>query len=178
MGRLPEKAEVFIGVGSNLGDREGTIKKAVSFLADNPLIDVEKISSLIETEPIGVPPQPTYLNGVIKLRTYLSPVKLLCILQSLELTLGRTRMIKNGPRTIDLDILLYGNEMIDTPLLKIPHPRMREREFVLKPLAEIAPEITQSLEGAWPIVKGKVSGWKLSNIKKMEGEIRKINIER
>jgi 2-amino-4-hydroxy-6-hydroxymethyldihydropteridine diphosphokinase len=139
--------EVFIGIGSNLGDREKNIKEAIKFLENNERIKVEKISSLIETEPQGGPPQPDYLNGVIKIKTDLSAQDLLCYLQEIERKLGRVRTVKNGPRIIDLDILLYGKEKIDEDNLKVPHPKMFERDFVLRPLFEIEPQIKSKLEG-------------------------------
>lgn len=131
---------VFIGIGSNLGERQANINLAIELLAKVEGVFIEKISSIIETEPVGGPPQPKYLNGVLKINTGLSPQELLSVLQEIENKLGRKREIKNGPRTIDLDILLYGNKVLDEPNLKIPHPRMFEREFVLKPLLEIEPE--------------------------------------
>lgn len=131
--------EVFIGLGSNLGDREKNIKEAIRLLESNPKIKIEKISSLIETEPQGCPPQPNYLNGIIKIKTSLYPEELLYFLQEIENKLGRKRLIKNGPRTIDLDILLYGEEELNKDNLKVPHPRMFKRDFVLKPLLEIEP---------------------------------------
>jgi len=127
---------VFIGIGSNLGDRLANINNAINYLRSDKGIIVEKISSFIETAPVGAP-GPEYLNGVIKITTDLPPKTLLIVLQNIEKKLGRYRPFKNAPRTIDLDILLYGGEVIDEPDLKIPHPRMYEREFVLKPLREI-----------------------------------------
>lgn len=137
--------EVFISIGSNLGNREENIQKAITFLKKNPCVEVEKVSSLIETEPQGCPPQPLFLNGVIKIHTSLLAADLLRLLQDIERTLKRARTVINGPRTIDLDILLYGEEIIDEPTLKVPHPRMFEREFVLKSLREIEPEIMQRM---------------------------------
>ena len=135
----------FIGIGSNLGDREENIRKAINFLKRNSKIAVEKISSIIETEPEG-PPQGKYLNGVIKIRTDYSPKELLDALQRIERRMGRKREVRFGPRVIDLDILLYGEEIIDEPDLKIPHPRMFERKFVLGPLFEIEPGIEKILK--------------------------------
>lgn len=132
---------VFIGIGSNLGDREKNIANAIDCLKNEPKITIEKISSIIETVPVGGPPQNKYLNGVIKISTVLSPENLLEVLQNIENKLGRKRSLRFGPRTIDLDILLYDDRIIDNPRLKIPHPRMYEREFVLKPLFEIEPEV-------------------------------------
>ena len=102
---------------------------------------VLKRSTVIETDPAGGPPQDKFLNAVVKVSTELSPLELFSVCQSIERELGRVRDVANGPRTIDLDILLYDHLTIDTPQLKIPHPRMREREFVMKPLKEIEPDL-------------------------------------
>ncbi len=134
----------FIGVGSNLGDREASIKKAVSLLR-KAKIKIIKKSSLTETRPIGGPKQGKFLNGAIEVETGLGPFKLLKSLKTIEKKLGRTRAAKNSPRIIDLDILFYGDEVIRTSRLTIPHPRMRQRSFVIRPLKEIAPEIVKSM---------------------------------
>lgn len=134
---------VFIGIGSNLGDRLENIHKAIKCLRDTNGIEIEKISSIIETEPVGSQPQGKFLNGVVKIKTDLFSQEMLTILQDIENKLGRVRTIKNGPRTIDLDILLYGNQIVNEPDLKIPHPRMLERNFVMRPLLEIEPEIAE-----------------------------------
>jgi len=130
---------VFIGLGSNLGDREDYINKAINCLKETSNITVEKVSSIIETEPQDVAGQGKYLNAVIKLETNFAALDLLKKMQSIEDSLGRVRTFKNvhRPRTIDLDILLYGEEVIDEPELKVPHPRMFERKFVIEPLLEI-----------------------------------------
>ena len=133
--------EVFIGIGSNLGDRAVNIEKAVARITANPQIDDVVLSSLIDTEPVGDLVQPNYLNGVVKFRTSLSPQELLGVLLSIEKELGRVRTVKNASRTIDLDILLYGDRIINQPDLQIPHPRMWEREFVMRPLLEIDPRM-------------------------------------
>ncbi|MDP2923304.1 MAG: 2-amino-4-hydroxy-6-hydroxymethyldihydropteridine diphosphokinase [Candidatus Omnitrophota bacterium] len=137
---------VFIGIGSNLGERLDNINNAIVCLKNTPSISIEKISSIIETEPVGGPAQPKYLNAVIKIKTDLSARKLLGILQEIEQKFGRIRTVKNGSRTIDLDILLYGDEIIDEPDLQIPHPRMLEREFVMKPLLEMEPNVTKRIK--------------------------------
>ena len=138
---FPENSvNVFIGLGANIGDRENNIKKAVSYLKDYKSIRIERLSSLIETFPEGGPPQGKYLNGVIKIKTTLKPKELLCVLLDIEERLGRVRGVENGPRVIDLDILLYGYEKIDEPELKVPHPSMFKRKFVMDPLSEIASE--------------------------------------
>jgi 2-amino-4-hydroxy-6-hydroxymethyldihydropteridine diphosphokinase len=147
--------DVFIGIGSNLGNREENIKMAIEYLKNNPCILIEKVSSMIETEPQGGPPQGRYLNGVIKINTTLSPHELLSFLQDIEERLGRVREVKNGPRTIDLDILLYGEKIVDEPSLNIPHPRMFQRDFVLKPLFDIEPEIKELVESLKEKVKFK-----------------------
>ncbi len=127
----------YIGVGSNLGDRRNYIENAIQKLKESKGIEVKRISGIYETEPEGGPKQGKYLNGAIEIETTLEPRQLLERLQAIEKELGRVRTVKNGPRTIDLDILLYGDKKIDEVDLKIPHPRMLEREFVLKPLKEI-----------------------------------------
>lgn len=137
--------DVFIGVGSNLGDKSHNIERAIDYLQNNPAITVLKTSTIIETQPVGGPPQPKFLNGVIKIETSILPRELLFVLQDIENRLGRERREKNGPRVIDLDILLYGDKVIDEPDLKIPHPYMFERDFVMKPLLEIEPDILKKV---------------------------------
>lgn len=127
----------YIGIGSNLGNRQQNINKAISYLKDSDKIEVKKVSSIYETEPIGGPPQGKFLNGVIEIETDLSPLDLLDRLDEIEMKLGRVRSEKNGPRTIDLDILLYSDIQINNERLTIPHPHMQEREFVLRGLREI-----------------------------------------
>ncbi|NQT28243.1 MAG: 2-amino-4-hydroxy-6-hydroxymethyldihydropteridine diphosphokinase [Candidatus Omnitrophica bacterium] len=136
---------VFIGVGSNLGDRGDYINKAINCLKKTPSITVKKISTIIETKPQDAAGQRKYLNAVIKLETNLVALDLLKELQSIEGSLGRVRSFKNAPRRIDLDILLYGEEIINEPDLEVPHPRMFERKFVIEPLLEIEPELKNKL---------------------------------
>jgi 2-amino-4-hydroxy-6-hydroxymethyldihydropteridine diphosphokinase len=131
---------VFIGIGSNLGDRLANVNEAIDYLRALENTEVEAVSSIIETEAIGAS-GPQYLNGVVKIRTTLSPKDLLRQLQTIEKALGRVRAYKNAPRTIDLDILLYGNLVMAGPDLVIPHPHMDERDFVIKPLLEIDPAV-------------------------------------
>jgi 2-amino-4-hydroxy-6-hydroxymethyldihydropteridine diphosphokinase len=126
----------YVGLGANLGDREGTIRAAV---ADLP--GVVAVSTLRETDPVGITDQPRFLNGVAVLETELAPRELLDVLLAAERRLGRERGKRWGPRTIDLDLLLYGDEVIDETGLTIPHPRLHERRFVLEPLADLAPEL-------------------------------------
>ncbi len=130
-------ATSYIAIGSNLGDRQGNMDKAMSYLKNSDDIKVTKVSSIYETEPIGGPPQGKFLNGVIEIETLLSPLDLLDRLLKIEMRLGRVRSLKNGPRTIDLDILLYSDTQINNEHLVIPHPHMQEREFVLRGLREI-----------------------------------------
>jgi 2-amino-4-hydroxy-6-hydroxymethyldihydropteridine diphosphokinase len=131
----------YVALGSNLGDREATLLDAVEALGAQPGVEVAAVSSLIETEPVGFLDQPRFVNGVAALDTTLSPQALLKLLLEVEQRFGRSRegVPAQGPRTLDLDLLLYGDEEIDEPGLRVPHPRMHERLFVLGPLAEIAP---------------------------------------
>jgi len=131
----------FVGLGSNLGDREATILRALARLQDDRDLRVVRVSTLRETEPVGYLEQPQFLNGVVELATELPARDLLTRLLAIERELGRTREDGPplGPRTIDLDLLLHGDEVIAQAGLQIPHPRMHERRFVLEPLAEVAP---------------------------------------
>jgi 2-amino-4-hydroxy-6-hydroxymethyldihydropteridine diphosphokinase len=130
---------VYVGLGSNLGDREETLRAAVARLSATPRVEVLSISSLRETDPVGpIADQPRFLNGVVALETALSPRELLDRLLEIEAELGRTREgPPGGPRTLDLDLLLYGDERVDEPGLRVPHPRLHERSFVLEPLEEL-----------------------------------------
>ena len=130
----------YIALGSNLGDRAGCIQRAVAALQEKGAL-VLKQPTIIESNPVGGPPHDKFLNAVIKIETELSPAELLSVCLSIERQMGRVRDVRNGPRTIDLDILLYDHLTIDTPQLQILHPRMREREFVMKPLKEIEPDL-------------------------------------
>jgi len=137
-------ATAYIGIGSNVGDRQAHIQKAVALLREHPNVQVLAVSTLIETEPVGGPPQGKFLNGAIKVNTDLMPNDLLSALKGIERRCGRSKTEPNAPRTLDLDILLYDDVVIvEGKTLSIPHPRMTERAFVLKPLAEIAPEAVQ-----------------------------------
>jgi len=130
-------ARCYISIGSNLGNRQANIDAAIEKLQQVDEIEVKKVSGIYETKPVGGPKQPDYLNAVIEIDTELTPGELLAALHEIENSLGRKRSIKDGPRTIDLDILTYGDEKIDEPDLRIPHPRMNEREFVQRPLREL-----------------------------------------
>ena len=133
---------VFLSLGSNLGDREEYLQRALDALASEG-ITVLKRSSLYETEPQELAQQPWFLNIAVECETRCFPLQLLTTLQRVEHELGRVRTAagRKGPRAIDIDILLFGNAVMDTPKLVIPHPRMRERRFVLEPLLEIAPDL-------------------------------------
>jgi 2-amino-4-hydroxy-6-hydroxymethyldihydropteridine diphosphokinase len=135
-------ARVYIGIGANLGDREATIHTALERLGAQEEIEVVRVSSLRETDPVGYADQPRFLNGAAALETRLTARELLERMLEVERDLGRTRHgPRLGPRTIDLDLLLYGDAVVDEPDLVVPHPRMTERAFVLEPLAELDPEL-------------------------------------
>lgn len=129
----------YIGIGSNLGNRKESCERAIRLLIEHG-ITVIKRSSLIETEPWGVMEQPKFINMAVEVETDLEPENLLHLLKKIELAVGRLPTSHWGPRIIDLDILLYDDLIMESPELLIPHPGMSEREFVLKPLAEIAPD--------------------------------------
>jgi 2-amino-4-hydroxy-6-hydroxymethyldihydropteridine diphosphokinase len=130
----------YLGLGSNIGDREQNLKDALAKLAA-PDLRVARLSSVYETEPVGFTAQRWFLNLVVEIETELFPLQLLSRIAKIEQALGRARTVKNGPRTLDVDILLYGRAVVRSAKLEIPHPRMAERRFVLAPLAELAPEL-------------------------------------
>ena len=130
----------YLSLGSNLGDRAENLRRAISQL--NSLGSVQAVSSIYETEPVEVErEQPWFLNCMVALETQLSPHQLLASILSLEQTMGRRRIEPKGPRTIDIDIVFFGNVVLDLPELTVPHPAMQQRRFVLEPLAEIAPDV-------------------------------------
>ena len=133
--------EAYVSLGSNLGDREGWLRAAASSLARLPATRLTRISSLYETRPWGLTDQPDFLNAAACLLTSLEPLQLLRQAQAVEAQLGRLRTVRWGPRTVDIDLLVYDDLRMATPELTLPHPRMLERAFVLVPLAEIAPEL-------------------------------------
>lgn len=138
----------YVGLGANLGDRERTLRAAVDALAAEDEVEVVSVSVLRETEPVGVGRQPLYLNGAAELETTLTARRLLDRLLAVEQRFGRIRVPgEQGPRTLDLDLLLYGDEVIDEPGLTVPHPRLHERRFVLEPLAELAPGLVVAGRG-------------------------------
>jgi|SRR5437879_2398681 len=132
------KHNVYLSLGSNLGDRAKNLRDAIAALRKAG-IDVKRISSTYETEPVDYLDQPWFVNVALEADTELAPTALLRALRGIETQMGSKKLIAKGPRLIDMDVLLYGNKVIDTPELQIPHPRMHLRRFVLKPLAEIAP---------------------------------------
>jgi len=137
----------FLSLGSNLGDREKYLREALSLMEGEDLV-VLRVSSVYETEPMELTGQPWFLNIVAEVETTLDPGEMLRRCQDVEAHLGRQRTIPKGPRTVDVDILLYGDEVIDSPDIFIPHPAMQERRFVLEPLAELAPDFTIPNSGA------------------------------
>jgi len=143
---VAKPARSAIALGSNLGDSLTILKDALEILAESPSITLKKYSSWYQTAPVG-PPQPDYLNGCALLEVHLTPQDLLETLLGIEAKFGRVRRERNGPRTLDLDLLLFDDLILDTPNLQVPHPRMRERAFVLVPLAEIAPDWVEPVSG-------------------------------
>lgn len=135
-----------IALGSNLGDSRAILEAALETLAEKPDITVQASSSWYQTKAIG-PPQPDYMNGCALLQVKFSPQLLLETLLGIETQFGRSRSLHWGPRSLDLDLLLYDDLILNTPTLVLPHPRMRERAFVLVPLAEIVPDLVEPVSG-------------------------------
>jgi 2-amino-4-hydroxy-6-hydroxymethyldihydropteridine diphosphokinase len=131
---------VYIALGTNVGEREANLLQALQLLPESGL-QIRRVSSIYETEPVDYLDQEWFLNAVLEAQTELDALDLLSALRVIETRMGSKKAFAKGPRKIDLDILLYGNETIDTPELQVPHPRMLERKFVLIPLAEIAPNL-------------------------------------
>lgn len=138
---------VYLSIGSNIGDREQYLREAVQALGAVNGVTVDRVSSIYETVPVGYTDQADFLNITVQLVTTLEPIALLDACQHIEQTLGRERTIRWGPRTVDLDILLYNQDNIKMERLLVPHPRMDERAFVLIPLLEIAPDIVDPVNG-------------------------------
>lgn len=153
--------KVYLSLGSNMGDRGVILAESCRKLADHPRISICKVSSIFETKPWGFLDQDDFWNQVIELETDLEPLELLDICQEIEASLGRVRLIRWGPRTIDIDLLSYDNKEWRDERLILPHPRMEEREFVLAPLREIAPNYILP------------SGRKISEVLG-EGDVRRI----
>jgi 2-amino-4-hydroxy-6-hydroxymethyldihydropteridine diphosphokinase len=140
-------AKAYIGLGSNLGNRRANVEAALDCLNHPGETRVLRVSKLTETDPVGGPPQPRFLNGVAEIETELAPEALLEKLLAIEEKLGRVRREKWGPRVIDLDLLFYDDRVIDSPELKLPHPLIVQRTFVLQPLAELAPDLVHPETG-------------------------------
>ena len=139
-----EPVSVYLGLGSNMGDRQGNLERAIALLSQR--LKVASVSSIYDTEPVGNTNQPRFLNLACQVRTRLAPAALLALVKGVESKLGRTG--KSGaPRPIDIDILFYGDQIVRTPELTIPHPRLTVRAFVLVPLAEIAPTFNHPVSG-------------------------------
>ena len=130
---------VYLGLGSNLGNRQDNLDRVLDFLSQR--LRIERVSSVYDTEPLGNPNQPRFLNLVCQISTGLEPIALLALAKGIESKLGRLPHTSNAPRPIDIDILFYGDRVIETPELIIPHPRLTQRAFVLIPMAEIAPDL-------------------------------------
>lgn len=151
---------VYLGLGTNLGDRAANLAEARRRLA--AVVRLDRISRVYESEPVGLTKQPLFLNQAAGGETTLLPSELLALLKRLEVEMGRVPSVRNGPRLIDLDILFYGNWVYGADGLVLPHPRLRERSFVLAPLAEIAPDLRDPLTGEtvgaiWTREAGKLS---------------------
>ena len=131
----------YVGLGANIGPREVTLLRAVDLLAEADDVEVLAVSQLRETDPVGMVNQPRFLNGAARIDTSLPPRMLLELLLRIEQCLGRVREERWGPRTVDLDLLVYGDVTMDEPGLRVPHPRLHERRFALEPLAELDPEL-------------------------------------
>ena len=139
---LPRVTRAYVGLGGNLGNRQSAIRRALALLGERPGVEVVLVSSLRETDPVGIVDQPPFLNGAAMIETSLGAAELLAELLAVELQLGRVRDGRRfGPRTIDLDLLLYGDQVVDQPGLTVPHPRLHERSFALEPLAELDPDL-------------------------------------
>jgi 2-amino-4-hydroxy-6-hydroxymethyldihydropteridine diphosphokinase len=156
--------EIYLALGSNLGDRMSNLTSAVQHLSAK--LTIKKLSSVYETEPVYVKEQPLYLNAALSAVTELEPSALFRFVKSIETDLGRQPSFRNAPRLIDIDILFYGDRIIETPELTVPHPGIAERAFVLVPLAEIAPKMVH------PVTHEKVSEL-LAAVKGLDG-VRKF----
>jgi GTP cyclohydrolase-4 len=137
--------EVYLGLGTNMGDRQANLEQALGLIGER--LHIDRVSSVYETEPVGYEDQPSFLNAVCRVTTDIGPLQLLSLVKGIEAGMGRVPNFTNGPRPIDIDIILYGDLVMVDPELTIPHPRMGERAFVLVPLMEIAPDIVHPFSG-------------------------------
>ncbi len=142
---MSEAIEVYLGLGSNMGDRSANLSEAMELLSRK--LQVEKVSAVYDTEPMGDTDQARFLNLVCQVYTRIEPAGLLALAKGIETKMGRAPGKRNSPRPIDIDILFYGDQVMETPQLAIPHPRIAERAFVLVPLAEIAPDFKHPVSG-------------------------------
>ena len=159
------RAEVYLGLGSNLGDRQRNVRAGLVLLRE--ISTGMEVSSLYETSPVGFTRQPAYVNAVCRLWTRLDPFELMAAVKGFETAQGRQRPFLNAPRSLDIDILVYGSVAIQTPVLTLPHPRMAERAFVLAPLAEIAPGLRH------PTLKVTTVEL-LGRLSRMPGDVRRL----
>ena len=168
----PGPVTIYLGLGSNLGDRKTNLKKALQLLGQT--LSVEQLSSVYETPPVAHEEQPLFLNAVCRVATEIGPFQLLSLIKGIEVALDRVPSFPNAPRTIDIDILLYGNLVIEAPQLLIPHPRLEERAFVLVPLAEIAPDLIHPVSGR--SIQDLASGVQGQEGVKMIGQLEAENV--
>lgn len=163
---MSEPVTVYLGLGSNLGDREENLDHALALLAGK--VSLEDVSSIYETEPVGYEAQPLFLNLVCRISTVISPEELLLLAKEIEVGMGRVAVFANAPRPIDVDILVYGNVIMEAQELTIPHPRLQDRAFVLIPLAEIAPNlVVPGLQKSIARLSSEVDG--LEGVRKYRG---------
>lgn len=158
-----EPVTVYLGLGSNMEDRQANLDTALELLTQR--LRVEKISPIYDTEPVGNINQPRFLNLVCQVYTRLAPAELLALAKGIERKMGRTPSSSNAPRPIDIDILFYGDQVVETPELVIPHPRLTKRAFVLVPLAEIVPNLVHP-------VNGKTIKQLLSEVTEVQGVLK------
>lgn len=167
-----EPVTAYLGLGANIGDRRRNLETALKLLSEN--VQIVKASSLYDTEPVGEINQPLFLNMVCEVKTTQTPAELLALVKGIETKMGRKRARRNAPRIIDIDILFYNNQVIDTLEVVIPHPRLTERAFVLVPMSEIAPRFIhpvtgKTIEELLKMVTGK------EGVIKLEGSADKVN---
>ncbi len=171
MGLEPVRA--YLGLGANIGDRRKNLETALDLLSEK--LQIVRVSSLYDTAPVGEIDQPRFLNMVCEVYTILTPAELLELAKSIEMKLGRKRSRRNAPRTIDIDILFYGDRIIETPEVVIPHPRLTKRAFVLVPMAEIAPGFVHPVNGKTIEELMRVVGGKEGVIKVEEKDVSDIH---